>query len=131
MCAESARRHHASAEEQMTYLTYGHVANQTVRAIADHSIADHLANGALTASEIAARDDIQLDTTQRLMRAGVAIGLMTTDSSGQFYGTQLLAMLRSDAPRRDRALTVVTAGVIRRVFLANRALRSGRNSSLR
>jgi hypothetical protein len=40
MCVKSARRHHASAEEQMTYPICGYAVNQTGRAIADLSIAD-------------------------------------------------------------------------------------------
>jgi hypothetical protein len=41
------------------------------------------------------------------MRAGVALSLTTTGADGRFYGTQSLALLCRDAPRRDWTLTAL------------------------
>jgi hypothetical protein len=82
MCDKWARRHYASAEEQMTYLICGYVVDQTVRAIADVSRGD-------------------ADSTGRscLCEHVSPLGLMTTVSDGHFYGTELLTPLRKGLMR--------------------------------
>ncbi len=92
--------------QQVMDMILGFWASQTLRAIADFSVADHLAAGGLTAAEVAAREGTAVDITYRLMRAGVGLGLMTTDADGRFYDTERLATLRKDAPRSLRALTL-------------------------
>ena len=61
--------------------------SQAVRAFADFSLADHLADGALTAPEVAAREQSAPETTLRLMRACVALGLLTVDANERFRST--------------------------------------------
>lgn len=97
-----------SIRQQMFDMIFGFRVSQTIRAFADLSLADHLADGPLTAAEAAAREGIAVGTTFRLMRAGVAVGLLTVDNAQRFHSTTLLEALRKDAPGalRDLALGV-------------------------
>ena len=62
------------AYHQMVGTLYDYWACWTTCAIADLSIADHLAGESLTAAEVGARAGSAPETTLRLMRAGVAMG---------------------------------------------------------
>ena len=84
--------------ERVHALASGHWASQAIRVAVKLSLADHLAAGGLTADEVAKREGSAPDTTFRLMRACVTLGLLTADSEGRFYGTPMLATLRKDAP---------------------------------
>ena len=94
--------------QQMTAMMTSHWVSQAVRAVADLSLADHLAAARLTAAEIAEREGSAPTTTFRLMRACVAIGLLTADANGRFGSTPLLQTLRKDTPGslRDLALAM-------------------------
>jgi hypothetical protein len=94
--------------QQMTAMMTSHWVSQAVRAVADLSLADHLATARLTAAEIAKREGSAPTTTFRLMRACVAIGLLTADANGRFGSTPLLQTLRKDTPGslRDLALAI-------------------------
>ncbi len=92
--------------EQMLSMIFGSWVAQTVRAVADLSLADHLAQGSLTAAEVARREGRPPDTTLRLMRAGVATGLLESDGDQRFRGTPLLATLRKDDARTLRPLAL-------------------------
>jgi O-methyltransferase/methyltransferase family protein len=92
--------------EQMADMIFGFWVSQAVRAFADLSLADHLANGPLTAAEVAAREDSAPETTFRLMRAGITLGLLTADAEQRFHATTLLDTLRSDAPRSLRGMAL-------------------------
>src|SRR5262249_23342896 len=72
------------------------------------SLADHLREGGLTADEVARREDSAPGTTFRLMRASVALGLLTADADGRFHSTPLLATLRRDATGSLRGLALAT-----------------------
>ena len=54
--------------EQMADMLMGYRVSQALRAYAELSVADHLANGPLTAAEIAQREGSAPETTCRLMR---------------------------------------------------------------
>jgi hypothetical protein len=96
----------ADPYQEMVDLILGYWATQTVRAIADLSLADHLADGGLTAAEVAGRESVPVDSAFRLLRAGVGLGLMTVDTDGRFYATQRLAPLRKDALRSLRSIAL-------------------------
>src|SRR5262249_44883738 len=83
-----------------------HWVAQIVRAAVDLSLANHLAENGLSADELAQREDSAPDTTFRLMRACVALGLLTADADDRFYGTPLLATLRTEAPGSLRGLVL-------------------------
>ena len=93
---------------QMLDLICGYWVSQSIRACADLSLADHLADGPLTAAQVAARERSAPDTTMRLMRAGTTLGLLTVDTEQRFHTTALLDTLRSGAPgsMRDVALAL-------------------------
>jgi hypothetical protein len=65
----------------------GHWVPQVVRAAVDLALADHLAEGGLTADEVAQREDSAPGTTLRLLRACVVLGLLTADTEGRFHST--------------------------------------------
>ena len=93
----------ADVNAQMVDMITGYWVSQTIRAVADLSLADHLSDRHLTAAEIASREGSAVDTTTRLLRAARVLGLVTTDSSGLFHGTDLLSTLRKDTPGSLRA----------------------------
>jgi hypothetical protein len=93
---------------QMTSMMFGHMVSQTVRAAADLSLADHLDTAQLTAGEVAEREGSVPETTFRLMRACVALGLLTADADGRFASTPLLATLKKDEPGSMRGLALAT-----------------------
>jgi hypothetical protein len=72
----------ANVYQQMNMMVTSHWVPQIVRAAVDLSLADHLAEGGLTADEVAQREDSAPGTTFRLMRACVVLGLMTADNRG-------------------------------------------------
>ena len=92
--------------QQMTAMMTSHWVSQAVRAVADLSLADHLAAARLTAAEVAEREGSAPTTTFRLMRACVAIGLLTADANGRFGSTPLLQTLRKDTPGSLRELAL-------------------------
>jgi hypothetical protein len=98
----------AAAYQQMWAMLTSHWVSPTVRVAADLSLAEHLADGSLTAAEVAERENSAPHTTFRLMRACVALGLLTADSDGRFSATPLLATLARHTPGslRDLALGI-------------------------
>ncbi len=82
---------------------YGFAVSQTVRAFAELRIADHLADGGVSARDLAIREDASPTFVARLMRAGTALGL-TVEVDGDVYeSTDVLATLREDHSRSLRA----------------------------
>ena len=98
------------AYEEMLGTLYDYWACWTICAIADLSVADHLAGGSLTADEVAARGGSAADPTLRLLRAGVAVGVLTEEADGRFGSTPLLDTLRSDNPRSLRPIVLSQMG---------------------
>jgi O-methyltransferase domain len=90
------------AYQQMAGTIFDYWSCWTISAMADLSIADHLADGSLTADEVALREGSGSEATLRLMRAGVAVGLLTEEVDGRFGSTPLLATLRTDDPKSVR-----------------------------
>lgn len=96
---ESTQLDQADIEARVLDIVYGHWRSQILRALATLSVADHLADGPLTAAEVAAREGSLPDRTYRLMRAGVAIGMLRSTGQGLFESTPLLEAMQSGAPR--------------------------------
>jgi hypothetical protein len=88
-------------------LIHGYWISQVVRAAADLRLADHLADGPLTAAEVAAFESSDPATTYRLMRACTGIGLLTLDEDGRFAVTPSGTLLRSGTPRSLRETALV------------------------
>src|SRR5689334_404299 len=78
----------------------------------DLSIADHTANGSPTAAELTVRESSAPETTHRVMRAAVSLGLLIEETGGRFASTPLLRMLRSRRAHPDEAelFTATVAG---------------------
>lgn len=96
---ESTQLDQTDTEARVLDILYGHWRSQILRSLATLSVADHLAAGPLTSAEVAAREGSVPDRTFRLMRAGVAIGILKSDKEGLFASTPLLETMRSDSPR--------------------------------
>ena len=96
----------SDVHQEMVDMILSFWVSQTIRTIAALSLADHLATDGVTAEEIASREGSAVDTTFRVLRAGVALDLMTADADGRFYGTERLATLRKDAPRSLRPMAI-------------------------
>ncbi|HTH84989.1 methyltransferase family protein [Mycobacterium sp.] len=92
--------------QQMADMLMSYRVSQALRAYAELSVADHLATGPLTAAEIAQRERSAPETTFRLMRAGLALGMLTMDSDDRFHSTPLLDTLRNDAPGSLRGMAL-------------------------
>jgi hypothetical protein len=90
----------------MADMICGYFVSQIVRAFADMSLADHLTEQPLTADELSSRENSDPGTTYRLMRGGVALGLVNVDSDGRFHATELLGTLRKDTPGSLRAMAL-------------------------
>lgn len=95
---------------QMAGMIFGYWACRTVYAVADLSIADHMVNGSLTVAELAAREGSAPQTTLRLVRAAVSLGLLTEEAGGRFASTPLLHTLRNDDPQSLRPLVLSLLG---------------------
>lgn len=73
--------------------------SQAVRTLASMSVAEHLADGPLSSDELAKRASTDPAMTYRLLRAGVAFGLLRYDADARvFAGTPMLSLLRGDSP---------------------------------
>lgn len=96
--------------DQMLNTVFTYWACRTVFAVADLSIADHLADGNLTAAEVAVREGSAPTTTLRLMRAAVSAGLLTEQADGRFGSTPLLDTMRSDNPKSVRPFVLSLLG---------------------
>jgi len=87
-------------------LTGGWVA-QTLRAVALLHVADHLADGAATAEEVAKREGSDPQTTYRLMRAASSLGVFSYEGHRRFGLTGRGQLLRVDVPGSLRSLVLV------------------------
>ena len=83
---------------RMTQLITGMFASQAVRAFAELAIADELAKGPATAAEISAAIDTDAEATARLMRAGIALELVTVNDAGQYAANPNLNGIVFDRP---------------------------------
>jgi hypothetical protein len=96
--------------ERMMQMIYGFAVSQVVRTFAEFEIADHLSNGPLRADDVARRIGADQNTTLRLMRAGVPLGLVTADAESRFSSTSLLRTLEDGAPGSVRGLARLLGG---------------------
>ena len=90
----------------MVGMITGFWVSQLVRAVADLNLAEHLADGGLSAAELAEREGSDPDSIFRLLRAAAALGLLTRDQHHRFHSTPLLATLRRDVPGSLRGLAL-------------------------
>lgn len=91
-------------------LLIGLVRAQVLRGLAELRIADHLAERALTAEELADREGSQPRAAYRLMRAAASLGLLSPEGERRFALTGRGRLLRSDVPGSLRSLVLAQTG---------------------
>lgn len=91
-------------------LTLGVVRVQILHAVAALRIADHLADGARTAEEVAGREGSDPRATYRLMRAAASLGVLSYQGERRFGLTGRGHLLRAGVPGSLRAFVLVQAG---------------------
>lgn len=96
--------------DRMTQMINGFWISQIVCAVATYSFADHLAEGAATAEDVARRAEIDPSAAFRLLRACASLGLVIHDGDDRFAATPLLNTLRTSDPQSLRDLAMLMAG---------------------
>jgi len=89
-------------------LIFGYRASLLLLAVAELRIADTLAEGPLTCSEIAARTGTQAGPVYRVLRALATYGVFEEIEDGRFRLTPPAQFLRADVPGSLRDLTLFT-----------------------
>lgn len=102
-----ARQDPMDSTTRMMSMITGYWVTQIVHAVAELSVADHLADRPLTAQELAAQAGSDPDATFRLLRACASLGLTTADEQRRFSGTPLLETLRTGGPHSLRDIALV------------------------
>lgn len=102
--AEAEQAGHANALLQMITSFW---VSQIVRAVAELSLADHVAAGASTAEEIARLEGSDPATTYRLLRAAASLGLFAAETDRRFSVTPLGSLLRKGIPGSLRQMARV------------------------
>ncbi|WP_433556085.1 methyltransferase [Pseudonocardia xinjiangensis] len=120
----------AARGNTMLQMITGYWVTQILRAAADLSVTDHVADGAATAEEVAARARADPSTTYRLMRACVSIGVLEYEA-GRFSVTPLGTLLRAGVPGslREMALVQGAPGHWTPWMLLPEAVRAGRSQA--
>ncbi|ONI76495.1 methyltransferase [Kribbella sp. ALI-6-A] len=95
---QSLTRRMVPPEVGLLELASGFMATHVVYAAAKLGIADVLADGSLSADEIAAEVGSDPDATHRLLRAGAMFGIFTERSDGHYGLSALGRRLRSGTP---------------------------------
>ena len=90
-------------------LITGSFVSQAVRAFAELTIADILAERPANAPEIAAAAGAHSEAMMRLLRVGVALGLVTVDDQARFSATAVLQTLKQDVPGSLHGLAIALA----------------------
>ena len=88
----------------------GVVRIQVLHAVAALRIADHIADGARTAAEVAEREGSHPRATYRLMRAAASLGVLSYQGDRRFGLTGRGHLLRSGVPGSLRSFVLVQAG---------------------
>jgi hypothetical protein len=88
----------------------GIIPAQVLHALAALGIPDHLADGALTAEEVAERAGTHPRSTYRLMRAAASVGMLSYEGDRRFSLTGMGHLLRTGLPGSLRALTLTQTG---------------------
>lgn len=81
-----------------------------IYAAANISLADHLADGAKSARELAAATRTDPRALHRFMRTLASLGVLTQDDDERFALTELGATLKTDAPGSARATVLTMSG---------------------
>jgi SAM-dependent methyltransferase len=102
---------HPSASDQMIQLTTGHLIAQALYVAAELGIADHLATGARSSTELAQAVGAHGPSLYRVLRTLASLGVFVEDDDETFQLTPLGETLRSDVPGSVRAWALVNCGI--------------------
>src|SRR5689334_409526 len=89
--------------ERMMQMMTGGVAAQSISAAAELGIADHLAGGGKSSSQLAALVKADEERLHRLLRFLASMGIFQLNTDGAWGLTPLAGLLLSDAPYSVRA----------------------------
>ena len=99
----------APPHAQLVQMAMAHWVSHIVYVAAKLSVADHLANGAKLADELAGPTGTQAPALYRLMRTLAHLGILTEDDSHRFALTPLGDALKTGAPGSARASILTLA----------------------
>jgi hypothetical protein len=97
-------------QADLLQMAMGFMNSFLLRAASQLRLADHLADGAKTADEIAAIDNFNAPALYRLLRSLAAIGIFSEDASHRFSLTPLSEPLRSNVPGSVRTSILSLTG---------------------
>jgi hypothetical protein len=103
----------ARAADKLRAIAYGLRASQALLVAAQLNVADHLAQGPLTAPELAHVTGANAAALERVMRALCALGVFAESRSGHFSLNAAGQLLRSDMPGSFRSGVLLLAGGVR------------------
>jgi hypothetical protein len=108
----------------------GVVRTGLIGAAAQLGFADHLADGPLTAAEIAARCGAPADGVHRTLRALVSLGVFALDADGRFQNNRISDTLRvgADGSMRDTAVYFASASNVGAWGDYLRTVQTGKNA---
>jgi hypothetical protein len=93
-----------SPEAQLSQLIYGYRISQTIGVAAELGIADFLANGPKSSTELAQATGSQPRALYRLLRALASVGVFTEVEPERFGLTPMAEALQTDAPGSQRGM---------------------------
>ena len=94
-------------QQQMAQHINGFWVTQAIYVAARLEIADHLAGGPLSISELAVRTEAHSASLFRLLRALASMGIFRMDDEGLIHLTPLADVLRSDSPTSVRPMALM------------------------
>jgi hypothetical protein len=118
------------AEVRIWEMTFGAGVTEAIGVIARRGIADKLANGPLSAVELAAQTGLQSDALHRLMRGMATIGVFTLDGEGRFANNRYSEALRAGrlSHLRDYCLYFSSRSNLQAWHDIEETLKSGKNA---
>ncbi len=102
----------ATKPEVLRQMITGCLLTQLVYVVAKIGVADRLAAGPSTASDLAAAANVHPQALYRVLRALASLGIFAEDSEGRFSLTEAARPLRSDAPDSMQAFALLWGEVL-------------------
>lgn len=96
-----------SPQQQMAQFINGFWMTQAIYVAARLGVADHLADGPRTVSELATRTNAHSISLFRLLRALASLGIFRADEKGLIHLTPLAEVLKSDSPTSVRPMALM------------------------
>jgi predicted transcriptional regulator len=105
-----------SLSEQMIQMTSGHVIAQALYVVAELGIADLVASGPRSSTELAQAVGAHAPSLYRILRTLASLGVFVEGEDQTFGLTPLAEALRSDVPGSARAWALVNCGISWRAY---------------